>query len=69
MQLFLIFPVAMRGWLAEYRGFEQHLEEIRVRTGQPFQFLYGDRSYFLWRRNQQWQRTVTARPGIWCGRC
>ncbi len=64
VQLFLIFPVAMRGWLSEYRGFEQHLEEIRVRTGQPFQFLYGDRSYFLCKRGENFYFVKEKEPAV-----
>lgn len=64
VQLFLIFPVAMRGWLSEYRGFEQQLEEIRVRIGQPFQFLYGDRSYFLCKRGETFYFVKEKEPAV-----
>lgn len=44
-----IFPVRIRSYLEEGE-WQVGLEEIRVRVGQPLEFLYAEKIKYLWRR-------------------
>ena len=65
-ELLKIFPLELREYLHDLDWYREDLEEIRIRVGQPLQFIYGERYTYIKESGNgftdRWEHSLRVSP-------